>query len=136
MIPTAKNKYNYTLSKELLELLENVIPYTEPDTSSFTWSSDDINVYCGTWDRSDSNVLTIYLNLVNLCVPEKIIFNGTTTICIFPDGSKIISRPTERDKFDKEVGVAMCIMKRLYGSRSEFQRKVKKAHDQNITNFE
>ena len=64
------------------------------------------------------------------CVPEKVIYNGTTTICVFPNGVKITARPTEDDDFDKEVGVAMCVMKRIFGSRSEFQRVVERGYEQ------
>ena len=64
-------------------------------------------------------------------VPEKIIYNGTTTICVFPDGEKITARPTNEDNFDKEVGVSMCIMKRIFGSRSAFLRVVESGYDQN-----
>jgi len=58
--------------------------------------------------------------------PEKVIFNGITTVCYFKDGTKEIARPSKdfKDKFDPEVGVAMCIMKKLYGSRKAFVNAV------------
>jgi len=62
--------------------------------------------------------------------PEHIIYNGTTTICIFGDGTKVISRPQKGEKFDKETGVAMCIAKYIYGSRSKFLKAVEKGHQQ------
>ena len=60
----------------------------------------------------------------------KIIWNGNTTICIFQDGQKIIARPCEGQQFDREVGVAMCIMKRLFGSRRKFLQFVDSGKDQ------
>ena len=62
--------------------------------------------------------------------PSQIIYNGTTTICIFSDGDKVIARPSNDDSFDPEVGVAMCIMKRLYGSRTAFQKAVDNGYRQ------
>lgn len=62
--------------------------------------------------------------------PKKIIFNGSTTTCIFEDDTKYHSRPTIDDDFDPGVGVAMCIMKKLYGSRSKFENSVKKGYVQ------
>jgi len=64
------------------------------------------------------------------CIPKSIIFNGTTTICIFGDGTKVISRPQKGEKFDKETGVAMCIAKYIYGSRSKFLKAIEKGHQQ------
>ena len=62
--------------------------------------------------------------------PSKIIVNNVTTICVFPDGTKITARPDSVDEFDLDVGIAMCIMKYIYGSRSAFKRAVKSAHIQ------
>jgi len=40
-------------------------------------------------------------------VPEQIVFNGDLTICIFPDGEKILARPCDGDKFYAGVGVSV-----------------------------
>lgn len=64
-------------------------------------------------------------------VPERVIYNGTTTIAIFPDGKKIKSRPDKGATFDKETGLAMCIVKHVYGTRAKFLKAVEKANDQN-----
>ena len=61
---------------------------------------------------------------------KQIIYNGTTTVCIFHDNTKVISRPQKGEKFDKETGVAMCIAKYIYGSRSKFLKAVEKGHQQ------
>jgi len=63
--------------------------------------------------------------------PVKIIYNGISTVAIFQDGRKIISRPNKGETFDKETGLAMCIAKHVYGSRSKFLRAVEGANDQN-----
>mgnify|MGYP000868979103 FL=1 len=59
--------------------------------------------------------------------PVKVIYNGITTIAIFSDGQKIISRPNEGEWFDKESGLAMCIAKRVYGGRGQFLKAVEGA---------
>jgi len=64
-------------------------------------------------------------------IPVKVIYNGITTIAIFKDGTRVISRPHPGEKFDKETGLAMCIAKRVAGGRSAFLRLVEKANDQN-----
>jgi hypothetical protein len=63
-------------------------------------------------------------------MPEHIIFNGVTTVCSFGDGTKVISRPQKGENFDKETGVAMCIAKYIYGSRSKFLKAVEKGKQQ------
>ena len=62
--------------------------------------------------------------------PSKIMVNNVTTICVFPDGTKITARPDSVDEFDLDVGIAMCIVKYIYGSRQAFKRAAKSAHVQ------
>ena len=64
-------------------------------------------------------------------IPVSVIYNGITTIAIFKDGTRVISRPQSGEKFDKETGLAMCIAKRVAGGRAAFLRLVEKANDQN-----
>lgn len=57
--------------------------------------------------------------------PEKIIFNNPTTIIKWNDGSKTIVK-CENDEFSEEFGVAMAFMRKIYGSRGEFKRMIKR----------
>jgi hypothetical protein len=61
----------------------------------------------------------------------SVIYNGVTTVAIFKDGTRVISRPQTGEKFDKETGLAMCMAKHVAGGRSAFLRLVEKANDQN-----
>lgn len=54
--------------------------------------------------------------------PSRIVFNGTTTICFFSDGTKVISKLMNGDEFDAEIGVMACIAKKIFGSRSQFMK--------------
>ena len=56
---------------------------------------------------------------------EKIIFNPPATVVIWKDGTKTIVKCGEDEVFDHEVGVAMCFMKKIFGSRSAFKRTMK-----------
>jgi len=67
----------------------------------------------------------------DLFIPVSVIYNGVTTVAIFKDGTRVISRPQTGEKFDKETGLAMCMAKRAAGGRSAFLRLVEKANDQN-----
>ena len=48
--------------------------------------------------------------------PSQVIFNPPATIVIFNDGTKIISKCDKKDKFSKETGFLMCMLKRVYGN--------------------
>lgn len=55
---------------------------------------------------------------------KKVIFNDPCTIVIFKDGTKEIVRSRAGDKFDKEVGLAMALMNKQFGSRTKFKKFV------------
>jgi len=48
-------------------------------------------------------------------IPIRITYSPPATICYFPDGDKIIAMCGKDDVFSKEVGVMVCIMKKLFG---------------------
>ena len=59
---------------------------------------------------------------------KHVLFNETkkVTTVLFVDGTRVTSKAMSDDDFDPEVGFAMCIMKKLYGNRSKFQKAIKK----------
>lgn len=48
----------------------------------------------------------------------KIIFNPPATIVLWKDGSKTVVKCDDKDKFDREKGVALCFMKKALGNKS------------------
>jgi len=57
---------------------------------------------------------------------EKVVFNPPATVIIFKDGEKVVVKTSEDDEFDPEIGFAMAIIKKLFGSRSGFKKFIKK----------
>lgn len=55
---------------------------------------------------------------------EKLFFNGSTTIVMWTDGTKTVVQPIEGEKFDPEIGIAMAIARKLFGSRHQFDKFV------------
>lgn len=55
---------------------------------------------------------------------KRIIFNPPATVIIWGDDTKTVVKCSEDDKFNPEIGVAMCYMKKIYGSRHAFSKKV------------
>jgi len=53
-------------------------------------------------------------------VPTQIFVNNGVTVCKFADGDVVTSKPREGEPFDPEVGVAMCIVKKLFRGRGRW----------------
>lgn len=49
---------------------------------------------------------------------DQVIFNPPATIVLWSDGTKTVVRCGERDKYDKEKGLALCFMKKALGNTS------------------
>ena len=49
--------------------------------------------------------------------PEKVIFNDPATIVFWKDGTKTVVKCMEGDTYNPEVGLAMCVCKKLYDSK-------------------
>lgn len=47
---------------------------------------------------------------------KRVIFNDPATIVIFEDGSKTIAKSEKHDPYDEEIGMAICIAKRVLGN--------------------
>lgn len=70
---------------------------------------------------------------------SKVIFNPPATVVIWGDGAKTVvkvkasGKKKDQDKFSEEVGLAMAIAKRYFGSRSAFLKAVENAKRPNAT---
>lgn len=74
----------------------------------------------GTWTTES---LT-YLGSVELLKLEikKVIFNPPATVVIWQDGTKTVVKCSENDIFDPEKGLAMAIIKKIYGNDNSFHK--------------
>lgn len=75
-------------------------------------------------DFINANNVYLFRNYSSDEMIEDIIFSGRNTIVLWKDGTKTVTRPSEYDNFDPEVGVAMAIAEKLFGSRNKFVKKV------------
>lgn len=59
---------------------------------------------------------------------KNVLFNDTkhTTTVLFEDGTITMSKTTDGETYNHEVGFAMCIMKKMYGNRTRFQKEIKR----------
>lgn len=57
---------------------------------------------------------------------KKVIFNNPATIVFWSDGTKTVSKAHGEDKFDKEIGLTVCIAKKAMGNKKKWDQVFKK----------
>lgn len=55
---------------------------------------------------------------VNPLAIKKVIFNNPATIVLWEDGTKTVVMCQKGDKYNKEMGVALCVAKKALGNTS------------------
>ena len=53
---------------------------------------------------------------------EKVIFNDPATIVCWKDGTKTVVKCQDGDVYDKEKGLAMCVAKKFFGNKGNFNK--------------
>lgn len=56
---------------------------------------------------------------------DKVIFNGPATIVFWKDGTKTVVKCGPNDVFDKEKGIAMCFVKKIYQNKGRYNNVFK-----------
>lgn len=57
---------------------------------------------------------------------ERVIFNEPATIVFWADGTKTVVKCQPDDTYDKEKGLALCISKKYFGNKGNFNEVFKK----------
>lgn len=78
---------------------------------------------------------TLYVNPVGMPKIDKLFYNGTHTTVKWSDGTRTTVNAAGDDKFNKEVGLAMCIARKYFEDngrcdtpRAEFLKTVENAN--------
>lgn len=61
---------------------------------------------------------------VNLFEIKKVIFSNPCTIVFWGDGTKTVVRCGENDEYDPEKGIAMALMRKVYGPRHHYLKTI------------
>lgn len=85
---------------------------------SITSNIDTINVM-----DIQSNKIDIKDEKVNI---KKVIFNPPATIVLWEDGKKTVVKCNPEDKYDKLVGLLLCIAKYAFGNTGKYNRELDK----------
>jgi ribosomal protein L9 len=74
----------------------------------------------------------------NVFTPKQIFYNRAekTTVVLWSDNSKTVSKAMDFDEWSEEMGFAACLMKKLYGSRSGYTKMLEKVTHRQLTKEE
>lgn len=119
-----ETKKNVHVLKELSELLEMPIITSCQKRNMFPDQEAVINCILNqglTKNNKEEN---------NMIIPgiKNVFFNEVkrTTTVVFIDHTSVIVKCTDNDKFDPEMGLAMALARKCFGSRSKLQKAVAK----------
>ena len=82
---------------------------------------DFISAYCNT-----SYTYALKANNISKSDIKQVIYNNPATIVYFEDGSKVVVKTMKGDEFNEEVGLAMAVMKKMFGSSTAFKKFARK----------
>lgn len=106
----------------------NPIEYTITSTTNYGKDImlSDINVTVGFGLSDDKDFLSALLKLFGQSEPEikKIVHVKDRTITYWNDGDIVKSKCMPGDTYNKEYGLLVCIMKKLWGSWSEAEQRM------------
>ena len=93
---------------------ENYMPFEEiltvPCSFAFTYPHQEV-------DNLLSSIYGIKKDFISI---KKVIFNDPATIVYWKDGTKTIVKCQKGDTYDKEKGLALCFMKKLFKNKGNF----------------
>lgn len=106
------------------------ISYQETTTSGSSWSFSSFS------HQLRGTVGTVYRIPVYLPSPttpsdtklygiKKVIFHDPATIVLWEDGTKTVVKCQEGDTYSKEIGLAMCMLKKYMGNKGNFNNVFK-----------
>ena len=124
-------KYNQFFKPKPLDIAKDV--YSVNELSSYILDSvaNLKGVFKGLFNLEENNMSRKSLEI------KKVIYSGPCTIVIWADESKTIVRCQDGDRYSKEVGLLMCLAKKVWGtnaSGSNFNDYISKTISENEEN--
>ena len=94
----------------------------------FLNSNFEVDKYCENDVIAALDFLNSIYGMSSSHIPEikNVIFNYPATIVFWEDGTKTVVKCQDGDEFDPEKGLAMAIVKKAYGNKSNYCNKLKK----------
>lgn len=76
----------------------------------------------GEWPEPDYNAELENSELINPFAIKNVIFSNPCTIVFWKDGTKTVVRCNENEYYDPEKGIAMALMRKVYGPRHAYMK--------------
>lgn len=93
--------------------------------SVYTWvEQDELSFQDFKSLHSGRFLLPCFIRDVKFSYSERT--GKTSTVMFFEDGTKTVSTPADGETFDPETGIEQCILKRVFGNRSQLKKVFKK----------
>ena len=126
---------NILFYQELKELKMPTVPDYINKTKPYTLviPSDRYSMMFNCINKNNST--TKHSALIPKCTPKptnylpeikNVKFNGPATIVFWADGTKTVVKCQDGDDYSEEVGLAMCIVKKVFGNTSKYNNIFKK----------
>lgn len=95
---------------------------------NFSNNNFEVDKYCYDDVVTPRDLLNYMYGMSSSHIPEikNVIFNDPATIVFWDDGTKTVVKCQDGDKFDPEKGLAIAIVKKAYGNKSNYCNKLKK----------
>lgn len=74
----------------------------------------------------DEEILEKVMATISKPQIKKVIFNNPATIVLWEDGTKTVVKRQKGERWDKEKGLAMAIVKKMYGNKGNYNDIFKK----------
>lgn len=118
MAPELAQKVDLFTSKRLAELLENALPKRPDPPILSPYFAEHLKpiislspFYEPTWYRTP---------MPKPPAIRQVIFNDPATVVIWDDHTKTVVKCQPGDTFSKETGLAMAILKKVYGNKGNY----------------
>ena len=93
------------------------------------FDQDEFNEFEGFVRNSMANDYTKFYangNSAKTFTIKDVIFSPPATIVLWEDGTKTVVKCQDDETYSKEVGLAMCICKKVYGNKGNYNNVFKK----------
>lgn len=118
-------KVDYTLTRNVrfhdVYAVKVIAKYRQPD-----YMTQYISIPIQNQPYFNIELIRERLKENNMPEIRDVIFNEPATIVLWRDGTKTVVKCGKRDNYDKEKGLAMCIVKKINGNKGNFNNLFKK----------
>ncbi len=120
---TIEDKLKQTVNSIDVSDREWLFPYRPPMSTRYTY--EPVITKSGAIEMTPVTPVYLPVNIKPYGI-KKVIFHDPATIVLWEDGTKTVVKCQEGDTYSKEIGLAMCMLKKYMGNKGNFNKVFKK----------